>query len=222
MTQRTTQAVAGRQAGGLTSAFVRSVYDRWAPIYDAVFWGPTFWGRKMVVDRINALRGQVLEVGVGTGMALPLYGPGVELTGIDISPEMMQRTDERVRKNRLDSVRGLAVMDAGTMAFPDGAFDATVAMYVITAVPDPDKALDEMVRVTRLGGTVILVNHFRSDRGGWAPIERAAEPFTVRLGWDAAMPVERVLGRRDLTLVEQRDVPPLGLYTLLRFERRAA
>lgn len=221
MPDRTTQAVAGPPAVGTTSAFVRSVYDRWAPVYDAVFWGPTLWGRKLAVDRVNAVGGQVLEVGVGTGMALPLYGPSVSVTGIDISPEMMERTAGRVRRNGLTTVTGLAVMDAVTMAFPDGTFDATVAMHLITAVPDPDRTFDEMVRVTRIGGTIILINHFRSEKGVWAPIERAALPFTGRLGWDAAMPVERVLARRDLALVERREVPPLGLYTFLRFEKRA-
>lgn len=223
MPDRSSEAIAARRRSeGLTVSLVRSAYSRWAPIYDAVFWGPTLWGREMAVARVNALGGRVLEVGVGTGMALPHYGPSVEVTGIDISPEMLVKTAERVERERLKArVTGLAVMDAGSLAFPDASFDVAVAMYVITAVPDPDRALAEMSRVVRPGGAIIIVSHFRSDRGGWKVVEHLAEPFTKQLGWDAAMPVERVLVRPELDLVERRPVPPLDLYTLLRFEKRA-
>lgn len=223
MSDKSSEAVVGRRRGeGLTVSMVRSAYSRWAPIYDAVFWGPTLWGRDMAVARVNAIGGRVLEVGVGTGMALPCYGPSVEVTGIDISPEMLVKTAERVERERLKArVTGVAVMDAGHLAFPDDSFDVAVAMYVITAVPDPDACLAEMSRVVRPGGTLIIVSHFRSERGGWKVIEHVAEPFTTKLGWDAGMPVERVLQRPELELVERRPVPPLDLYTLLRFEKRA-
>jgi phosphatidylethanolamine/phosphatidyl-N-methylethanolamine N-methyltransferase len=222
MSDKSSQAVVGRRrAEGLTVSMVRSAYSRWAPIYDAVFWGPTLWGRDMAVARVNAIGGKVLEVGVGTGMALPCYGPSVEVTGIDISPEMLVKTAERVERERLKArVAGVAVMDAGHLAFPDNSFDVAVAMYVITAVPDPDACLAEMSRVVRPGGTIIIVSHFRSERGGWKVVEHLAEPFTTKLGWDAGMPVERVLQRRELALVERCPVPPLNLYTLLRFEKR--
>jgi phosphatidylethanolamine/phosphatidyl-N-methylethanolamine N-methyltransferase len=223
MSDKSSEAVVGRRRGeGLTVSMVRSAYSRWAPIYDAVFWGPTLWGRDMAVARVNAIGGKVLEVGVGTGMALPCYGPSVEVTGIDISPEMLVKTAERVERERLKArVTGVAVMDAGHLAFPDDSFDVAVAMYVITAVPDPDACLAEMSRVVRPGGTLIIVSHFRSERGGWKVVEHIAEPFTTKLGWDAGMPVERVLQRRELALVERCPVPPLDLYTLLRFEKRA-
>lgn len=223
MSDKSSEAVVGRRrAEGLTVSMVRSAYSRWAPIYDAVFWGPTLWGRDMAVARVNAIGGQVLEVGVGTGMALPCYGPSVEVTGIDISPEMLVKTAERVERQRLKArVTGLTVMDAGNLAFADASFDVAVAMYVITAVPDPDAALAEMSRVVRPGGTLIIVSHFRSERGGWKVVEHLAEPFTTRLGWDAGMPIDRVLNRPELALVERCPVPPLDLYTLLRFEKRA-
>ncbi len=223
MSDKSSEAVVGRRRSeGLTVSMVRSAYSRWAPIYDAVFWGPTLWGRDMAVARVNAIGGEVLEVGVGTGMALPCYGPSVEVTGIDISPEMLVKTAERVERERLRArVTGLTVMDAGNLAFADASFDVAVAMYVITAVPDPDAALAEMSRVVRPGGTIIIVSHFRSERGGWKIVEHLAEPFTTKLGWDAGMPVDRVLNRPELTLVERCPVPPLDLYTLLRFEKRA-
>ncbi len=223
MSDKSSDAVVGRRRGeGLTVSMVLSAYSRWAPIYDAVFWGPTLWGRDMAVARVNAIGGQVLEVGVGTGMALPCYGPSVEVTGIDISPEMLVKTAERVERERLKArVAGVAVMDAGRLAFADASFDVAVAMYVITTVPDPDAALAEMSRVVRPGGTIIIVSHFRSERGGWKIVEHLAEPFTTKLGWDAGMPVDRVLSRPELTLVERCPVPPLDLFTLLRFEKRA-
>jgi phosphatidylethanolamine/phosphatidyl-N-methylethanolamine N-methyltransferase len=220
MQQRPMEAIAERRPAA-TADIVRDIYDRWAPVYDAIFWGPTLWARRSAVARVNAAGGKILEVGVGTGMALPLYRPGCEVTGIDISPEMMQRTADRVERNDLAAVAGLAVMDASTLAFPDGAFDAAIALHVISAVPDPDAVFAEMVRVTRPGGVIVVANHFRSERGFWAPIERAAERFTGHLGWNAALPIDRFLGHKGIRLRERIQTPPIGLYTLLHFERTA-
>lgn len=218
MPQRSTEAVASRRPAPPVE-LVREIYDRWAPVYDAIFWGPTLWARREAIARVNAIGGRVLEVGVGTGLALPLYRPTCDVTGIDISAEMLQRTAERVRRNEIDAVSGLAVMDASTLAFPDGSFDAVVALHVVSAVPDPDAVFAEMVRVTRPGGAIIVANHFRSEGGFWPPIERAAERFTRHLGWNAALPIDRFLAVPGTRLRERLETPPLGLYTLVHLER---
>lgn len=204
----------------LSTGHVLSAYSTWAPVYDRVFGLPMHFGRKMAVARANAIGGRVLEAGVGTGLALSLYEPHMRITGIDLSQAMLARAAERVRQHRLKTVEGLLEMDAGNLTFADHSFDVAVGMYLVSAVPEPEKVMDELVRVTRPGGSVITVNHFRSDSGGWKPIERALAPFSRKLGWDPVMPAERVLGRDDLELVERRPVAPLGLFTLLRFVKR--
>ena len=100
-------------------------------------------------------QGRVLEVGVGTGLSLPAYRRQLEIVGIDLSPEMLEKARERVAEERLTNVTGLHEMDAGDLKFPDASFDTVVAMYVMTVVPDPEKVMRELARVCRPGGEVL-------------------------------------------------------------------
>jgi len=105
---------------------VRSAYRRWAPVYDRTFGLVAAEGRKHSVEIINRSRGRVLEVGVGTGLSLPAYGRHLEIVGIDLSPEMLEKARERIAEERLTNISGLHVMDAGALKFPDGSFDTVV------------------------------------------------------------------------------------------------
>ena len=144
---------------------VKTAYRRWAPVYDNTFGRFASEGRKHAVEIINQSKGRVLEVGVGTGLSLPAYKRQLEIVGIDLSPEMLEKARERVSTERLRNVAGLHEMDAGDLKFPDAAFDTVVAMYVMTVVPDPEKVMRELSRVCRPGGEVMLVNHFSARRG---------------------------------------------------------
>ena len=84
---------------------------------------------------------------------------------------------------KLDHVEALAVMDAQHLGFPDDFFDAVVAQYVITAVPDPEAALDEFARVLKPGGEIILVNHIGAESGPRRLFEQGFAPLARRLGW---------------------------------------
>ncbi len=110
-------------------------------------------------------------------------------------------------------------MDAGNLAFADAAFDAAMAMFVITVVPDPARVLAEMSRVVRPGGRVILVSHFSVDKGPRAFVERHLSRFSSKLGWRPNFPIETVLGRPELRLLERRSVKSFDLFTMLVFER---
>ena len=200
---------------------VRSAYRRWAPVYDHTFGRFATEGRHHAVDVINQHEGRVLEVGVGTGLSLPHYKRSLEIVGIDLSPEMLQKAHERVRTERLGNVSGLHEMDAGDLQFPDASFDTVVAMYVMTVVPDPERVMRELARVTKPGGQVLLVNHFSQEEGvrGW--VERRMAPFAEHLGWRPVFHVKRVLVCDDLKLVERRSLRPFGLFTLMRFAKRA-
>jgi phosphatidylethanolamine/phosphatidyl-N-methylethanolamine N-methyltransferase len=200
---------------------VRSAYRRWAPVYDSTFGLVATEGRRHAVQIINRTRGRVLEVGVGTGLSLPGYARHLEIVGIDLSPEMLMKARERVAAERLDNVVGLHEMDASDLAFPDASFDTVVAMYVMTVVPDPERVMRELARVCRPGGEVILVNHFSQEEGvrGW--VERRMSPFADKLGWRPVFEVSRVLVCDELDLVERRSLRPLGLFTMLRFAKRA-
>lgn len=205
--------------GRIDEEVVKSAYRRWAPVYDHTFGLVAAEGRKHAVELINKRQGRVLEVGVGTGLSLPAYASHLDIVGIDLSPEMLEKARERIVEDRLTNVSGLHEMDAGNLQFPDNSFDTVVAMYVMTVVPDPEIVMRELARVAKPGGEVMLVNHFSQEEGvrGW--VERRMAPFADRLGWRPVFDVGRVMGCKDLRLVEQRSLRPLGLFTLMRFTK---
>ncbi len=147
---------------------VEQAYDRWAPVYDLVFGGVFSKGRKAAIHATNKIGGRVLEVGVGTGISLPLYAPDLRIFGTDISEAMLEKAKKRVDELGLKNVEGLAVMDAEKLEFPDDSFDVVMAQYVVTAVPNPEKALDEFARVLRPGGELIILTRVSADAGSAA------------------------------------------------------
>lgn len=200
---------------------VKSAYRRWAPIYDQTFGRIAAEGRRHAVEIINTRQGRVLEVGVGTGLSLPMFGRHLEIVGIDLSPEMLDKAREKVAAEGLDNVTGLHEMDAGHLTFPTNSFDTVVAMYVLTVVPDPEKVMRELCRVCKPGGEVMLVNHFSQEEGvrGW--VERRMAPFADKLGWRPVFDTGRVMGCEELKITEQRALRPLGLFTMMRFAKQA-
>jgi phosphatidylethanolamine/phosphatidyl-N-methylethanolamine N-methyltransferase len=164
---------------------VKAAYRRYARIYDVVFGAVLQPGRKAVLDAIRLKPGdRVLEVGVGTGISLPLYPRDVRITGIDVSREMLDKARERVARGKLANVEALLEMDAENMAFPDASFDKVVAMYVVSVVPRPAKLLEELHRVCRPDGEVFIVNHFQSENPVMGTLERALGVFSSQIGFD--------------------------------------
>jgi len=163
---------------------VKAAYRRYASVYDAVF-GPVLQsGRKAVVQALGLRPGdRVLEVGVGTGLSLPLYPRDVRITGIDVSREMLEKARRRVSRRRLGNVEALLEMDAERMSFPEASFDKVVAMYVVSVVERPAKLLEELHRVCRPHGEIYLVNHVRSDNRFIAAVEKGLARFSDKLGF---------------------------------------
>jgi phosphatidylethanolamine/phosphatidyl-N-methylethanolamine N-methyltransferase len=201
----------------MDEASVRHAYRRWAPVYDYTFGQVAEAGRKHTVKIINDRHGTVLEVGVGTGLSLPAYGSHLTVTGIDLSPEMLDKARARVTRHGLGNVAGLYEMDAGALTFADESFDTVVAMYVMTVVPDPERVMRELERVCAPGGEVILVNHFSQDDGARGFLERKLAPFADFIGWRPVFELDRVMVCDRLRLVERRSLKPFGLFTMLRF-----
>jgi phosphatidylethanolamine/phosphatidyl-N-methylethanolamine N-methyltransferase len=195
---------------------VERSYARWAPVYDRTFGAVTNVGRRRATAILSELGGEVLEVGVGTGLALRHYGPRVSVTGVDYSEEMLAKARAKVAEEGLRNVASLRRMDARELDFPDASFDHVAAMHVISVVPEPERVMAEMARVVRPGGTVLIVNHFKRERGALAVAERFAAPLADLLGWHSDFDRARVLGEARLRLVEERVLPPLGMMTLLR------
>jgi len=205
-------------------ATVEQAYDRWAPIYDLVFGGVFSKGRRAAILATNKIGGRVLEVGVGTGISLPLYAPHVRIFGTDISEAMLEKARRRVLEFRLKNVEGLAVMDAEKLEFPDDSFDVVMAQYVVTAVPNPEAALDEFARVLRPGGELIILTRVSADAGMRRFIEQRLQPVVRPLGFRTAefawsRYARWLAGSRGVELVERRLVPPLGHFSLVRIRK---
>ena len=200
---------------------ITSSYRRWAPIYDMTFGRITNTGRRHATRVVNQTGGRVLEVGVGTGLALPFYAPEVEVTGIDFSEEMLARARAKVDEEKLTHVRDLRQMDARHLDFPDASFDIVVAMHLISVVPDPEQVMAEMARVCKPGGQILLVNHFAREVGWLAWLERKFAPLANWIGWHSNFPKDRVMGVQELYLAEETPLTALGLFTYLRLEKAA-
>ena len=203
-----------------------AAYSRWAPVYDLIFDLPFHPGRAAAARAAAAAAGpggEILVVGVGTGLELPLLPGNVLATGIDISAPMLRAALARVARRRLAQVKGLHVMDAAALEFPDAAFDVALAPYVISVVPHPERVLEEAWRVLRPGGTLIVMNHFAAPGGPRAAIERRMERAAAWLGWHPNFPYSAVgnwiEARPDARIVERRELAPMKLFTLLRIEK---
>jgi phosphatidylethanolamine/phosphatidyl-N-methylethanolamine N-methyltransferase len=198
---------------------VRVAYKRWAPFYDVTFGKLVEAGVKQTVERANMFDGRLLEVGVGTGLALPHYADHLRVTGIDLSADMLALAKKRVGKRSFSNIEALLEMDATALAFPDGHFDVTAAMYVLTVVPDPAKVIHELARVTKPGGTVLIANHFSVESGLRGIVEKKMSKHAAKLGWRPEFPVDTVLVSDKLRLVSLKQLKPWGFFTLLEFVR---
>lgn len=200
----------------MDAAKVERVYSSYAKIYDHVFGKIFHDGRELAVRLLNLFPGErVLEVGVGTGLALPFYPHFSEIVGIDLSDGMLAKCRQRIHETALRHVTVMK-MDAGAMTFPDDSFDAVVAAYVVTAVPDYRKVVLEMIRVCKPGGRIMILNHFSNGNRVIAAIEKMISPLCTHLGWRTDLSMATVLDGTRLTVIHKQKVNPLRLWHLIK------
>ncbi len=136
---------------------------------------------------------------------------------------MVLKAKERVAEFNLSNVEGLWVMDAEHLAFRDESFDVVVAKYVITAVPNPEAVLDEIARVLKPGGEIVLVSRVGAEAGLRRALEKWLAPVARKLGWRTEFSWQRYAhwadGTAGIRLAERRAVPPFGHFALIRFAK---
>ena len=194
-------------------AVVRT-YRFYAPVYDALFGAVLGPGRTRMAKAVSALApANVLEVGVGTGLALPHYPAGTAVTGIDLSPDMLRRARvvaDRLRGRRID----LHEMDAEQLTFEDDSFDCVTVPYVLSVTPDPDRLVAEIRRVCRPGGHILIVNHFSGSRFWWL-LERLVRSVADRVGFRSDFDYARHILSHDWQVLSSTPVNLFGLSRLV-------
>lgn len=196
---------------------IKKAYRRYARLYDLYFGAVFQPGRKAVIQRMNCRPGQhVLEVGVGTGLSLPLYPEDVRVTGIDISPEMLERARTRLAREGNGREVELHVMDAERTSFPSDSFDVVVAMYVVSVVPHPRRLVDEMRRVCKPNGEIFIVNHFHSPNPIVGKAESLLAPLSRLVGFHPDFCLETFVRETNLEVIDKQPVNLFGYWSLLR------
>ena len=199
---------------------VKRAYALYSPIYDFIFDRIFHPGRVAAVKLLDIQPDErILEVGIGTGLNLPLYPPHCRLTGIDLSDKMLEKAQAKIEELDLDNVT-LKVMDASAMDFADNEFDREVATYVISAVPDPLGVLREMRRVVKPGGVIVILNHFRSQSRVVGALEDLVSPLCTRLGWKSNLALKPLLREVGLTPELTTKVNLFNGWRLLRCVNR--
>ncbi len=199
----------------LNTAQVGRAYSRYAHLYDVTFGKLFHEPRRIGVECLDVKHGeQVLEVGVGTGISLSRYRKDCSVTAIDVSDGMLEHSRQRIERQGLENVT-LTNMDAANMTFSDNGFDAVMAAYVITAVPDYKVVIQEMIRVCRPGGRIVMLNHFSNGNQLIGSMEKLVSPLCRHLGFRTDLALQAVLDGTTLQVIRKRRVTPLGLGNLV-------
>nr|WP_256218159.1 class I SAM-dependent methyltransferase [Moorella thermoacetica] len=155
---------------------IKKRYNRTALFYD--------WMDRMIPAGLRRrvwqeARGRVLEVGVGTGANFPFYPSGCRVTAIDFSPGMLTRARQKLHLARVPV--DLREMDVQHLEFDAATFDTVVATCVFCTVPDPVRGLQEVCRVCRPEGKIVLLEHVRSEHWLLGPLMDALNPLVLYL-----------------------------------------
>jgi phosphatidylethanolamine/phosphatidyl-N-methylethanolamine N-methyltransferase len=177
-------------------------------------------GRKKAIGMLDIKKNQkILEIGVGTGLTLGLYPPNCKITGIDISEKMIEQAKKRISKNNGNNKITFKVMDALDLEFEDETFDAVIASYVITTVNNPLKACQEMKRVCKKGGQIIVVNHSKSDNGFLGKVEEFISPLCWKVGFATNVNVLEPLRSSGVDIYRTISAKPFKLYKVIQGTR---
>lgn len=201
-------------ASGMSLAQVERSYRRYAPVYDFLFGASLGPGRMAMTRLVTQLAPRhILEVGVGTGLALPHYPQQARITGIDVSTDMLAAA-QRKRKPEDAGRIELHAMDAETMDFADASFDCVTLPYVLSVTPHPDRLVAEVRRVCKPGGHIVIVNHF-SGEPPWRFLEAPLRPLAGWLGFRTEFSLEQHVLRHDWKVLSVESANLLALSRLI-------
>lgn len=181
---------------------VKTIYTQYSSIYDKVFSHFFFPRIKIGINRSSIKKGdRIIEVGIGTGISLPLYPNGCNVVGIDVTRKMLEKAQQKKERNNFKHV-DLLEMDAENITFNDNSFDHAVAAFVVTVVPNPERMVSEMKRVTKNGGNIVILNHFCSRNPFFSRVEKVFSPLCERWGWRSDISLDLLSNHCNLHIDE--------------------
>jgi phosphatidylethanolamine/phosphatidyl-N-methylethanolamine N-methyltransferase len=193
---------------------VEKIYEKFGPYYNFVFGKILFQeGRETAIEFLElGKNSKVLEVGVGTGLTLPLYPRDSTVVGVDLSSSMLKEAEALIKKKKLKNA-SVKIMDATNLEFPDNSFDGVLGNLFISATSFPKNALLEMKRVCKPGGTIVLMNHFKSENPLLGAIETGLNPVALSLGFKSNLEMDPLLKSVGLKVKNLKKVNMFNLWT---------
>ncbi|MBI3600736.1 MAG: methyltransferase domain-containing protein [Nitrospinae bacterium] len=194
---------------------IKKIYAGYSNVYDVIFKQFFYPRQRHVIGTMNISPGdKVLDVGVGTGLSLPLYPSSCNVMGIDLSAEMLKKAKKKIDKYKLTHI-DLMEMDASNLQFDDNTFDHVIATFVISVVPDPVKVIAEMKRVCKKTGKIVIVNHFQSSNKFVAKIEEFINPICCRIGWRSDLSLDELASNADLEINHKYKLKKFDLWKVV-------
>jgi phosphatidylethanolamine/phosphatidyl-N-methylethanolamine N-methyltransferase len=174
------------------------------------------------MQQMNIRPGEwVLDVGVGTGLGLPFYPAHANVVGIDLSEGMLRKARQRVMNQHLSRIH-LTLGNALELPFGDGVFDHVVLSHVVTVVSDPVKLLAETRRVTRVGGQIVIINHFRSSNRFIGLLEKWLCPVCQHLGWRSDLCLQELIQQTGMEVDFRYKLDNVDLFQIVFMTNRPA
>jgi len=197
-----------------TQAHQSKLYYEFSHLYDRLFTRVFYPRIQRVIQSLKIPPGaRVLEVGVGTGLSFNAYPTHCQVTGIDLAPEMLEQAQEKIDQNAWRHLQVME-MDALNLKFADNTFDYVMAFHVVSVVPDAARLMHEILRVSKPGATVVIINHFRSRHRLLAALDSLIEPLTRRLGWHT-LSQDEILTEVPLEVVRSYKTSVRSLFTIV-------
>ncbi|HBO84129.1 MAG: hypothetical protein A2073_08340 [Deltaproteobacteria bacterium GWC2_42_11] len=194
---------------------IKKIYAGYSNAYDAIFKRFFFPRIKHAIATMDIRHGdKVLDVGVGTGLSLPLFPRYCDVTGIDISSAMLKKAKEKTNKLNLNHIE-LMEMDAMNLEFPDNSFDKVFISHVVSVVPDPYKTMSEVKRVCKRNGKIVVVNHFRSPNKMVGSVVRMLNPITKKIGWRTDLSLDEFIKKANLCVEKKYKLKKIDLWYVI-------
>lgn len=205
----------------MNNSWNRMIYKIWSPIYDKIFNSGIFLrARKQIFDSITFHnKAKILFVGIGTGADLELIKHSeLDITAIDLSPDMLKKAEEKYGNTSITFME----MDAQQMDFNDESFDLIVGSLILSVVPEADKCLQEMIRVLKPGGEIIIFDKFISKNEKLSLPKKLIRPFIRVLGTDIGLRFEDLFREHEkqLKVEENQSIMLNGMYRKIILSKR--